>query len=554
MICLRKGVPCVPGTFGAHNWFLKNFHVPAGMLALLLCRQASAALPDLTFNGPSANPQVLYRTFSSSDCEVVEGCAIPGTRRVLSFTGEIRNLGPGNLVIGDAANNPLFVWAPCHGHYHFNQFAEYRLVDANSRLVTSSRKMAFCLEDTRRWSSTANTSRQFNCGYQGLQAGWADVYDPSVPCQWIDITGLPGGTYTLELVMDPDNLIAEANEGNNVTRVTVTLPADCVSPPNDSFANAQTISGAPASGEGNNGCATKEAGEPNHAGDAGGVSIWFKWTAPSNQLTTITTVGSDFDTLLAVYTGNAVSSLTLVASNDDIVLYSNRQSRLSFQAVAGTVYRIAVDGWHAENGRVLVNINPPPNDAFAACLAISDVKGTVAGYNIGAVKEPNELAHVGNIGGHSVWFCWTPPVTDSYVFDTTGSDFDTLLAIYTGSTVANIVSVAGNDNFGTNNTSMVRFNGAAGTNYKIALDGFSGATGRYVLNWAPFRRPSLSIRSIATNRCEITVRGNAGAYELQGGNNLTNWATRTTFSLTGPPFVYAETANGSFQFYRVILR
>src|ERR671921_791540 len=94
----------------------------------------AGALPDLTFHGPSANPQIVTRTYSSSDCEVVEGCARAGQIKVLSFMGAIRNLGPHNLVIGQPGNNRLFVWAPCHGHYHFNQFAEYRLRDSGGRL------------------------------------------------------------------------------------------------------------------------------------------------------------------------------------------------------------------------------------------------------------------------------------------------------------------------------------------------------------------------------------------------------------------------------------
>ena len=518
----------------------------------MLLHSAQGALPDLTFHGPGANPQVLYRTFSASDCEVVEGCATPGTRRVLSFTGEIRNLGPANLVIGAPGNNSLFVWAPCHGHYHFNQFAEYRLIDANSRLVTSGRKMAFCLEDTRRWSSTAPVTRRFHCGSQGLQAGWADVYDPSVPCQWIDITGLPGGRYVLEMIIDPDNYIAEANEANNITRVDVEFTSDCVAPVNDAFANASVISGSPAGVEGNNGCATKELGEPAHAGDAGGASIWFRWTAPSNQFTTITTVGSDFDTLLAVYTGSSVGALTLVASNDDIVLFTNKQSRLTFQAVAGRVYHIAVDGWHREHGRVLVNINPPPNDAFAECMSISNATGSVRGYNVAAVKEPNERAHAGNIGGHSVWYCWTAPATDTYAFDTAGSQIDTLLGIYTGTSVGAVTVMADNDDFGTNGISAVTFNATAGTNYRIAVDGFAGETGNLTLNWAPFRRPRVAIRPLASRQCEITVTGNTGAYALQAANNFVSWTNRVTFTIIGGPSVFVETENKPFQFYRVI--
>ena len=94
--------------------------------------------------------------------------------------------------------------------------------------------------------------------------------------------------------------------------------------------------------------ATKEAGEPNHAGDPGGHSLWHSWTAPGDGTTSVHLCGSDFefDTLLAVYVGGDLSTLTPVASNDDSpgCGADGAQSSLSFQATAGTTYRIAVDG------------------------------------------------------------------------------------------------------------------------------------------------------------------------------------------------------------------
>jgi hypothetical protein len=61
-------------------------------------------------------------------------------------------------------------------------------------------------------------------------------------------------------------------------------------------------------------------------------------------------MGSSFDTLLAVYTGSTVSALTRIASDDDSG--GSLTSRVSFSAVAGTTYRIAVDGYGAASGSV----------------------------------------------------------------------------------------------------------------------------------------------------------------------------------------------------------
>ncbi len=113
---------------------------------------------------------------------------------------------------------------------------------------------------------------------------------------------------------------------------------------NDAFAAAETLTGSAGAATGSNGTATKETGEPSHAGDPGGASIWYRWTAPSNGTLALTTSGSAIDTLLGLYTGSTVATLTTVASNDDDGAL--RTSRIAARPVtSGVTYRIAVDGW-----------------------------------------------------------------------------------------------------------------------------------------------------------------------------------------------------------------
>src|SRR5581483_8524117 len=88
--------------------------------------------------------------------------------------------------------------------------------------------------------------------------------------------------------------------------------------------------------------ATKQPGEPDHAGNPGGKSVWFRWTAPASGTATITTGGSNFDTLLAAYTGTALTSLAGIAADDDAGA-TDRTSTIAFPATAGTTYLIAVD-------------------------------------------------------------------------------------------------------------------------------------------------------------------------------------------------------------------
>ena len=94
-------------------------------------------------------------------------------------------------------------------------------------------------------------------------------------------------------------------------------------PANDEFENATPLSGLSASsGPIANLGATSEPGEPNHAGNAAGQSLWWRWTAPANGSVQVDSCDSgasfnEFDTVLAVYTGDAVDALSAVASNDD---------------------------------------------------------------------------------------------------------------------------------------------------------------------------------------------------------------------------------------------
>ncbi len=119
-------------------------------------------------------------------------------------------------------------------------------------------------------------------------------------------------------------------------------------PPNDNFSNATVIHGFPLTVTGSNVGATKEPGEPHHADNSGGRSVWWSWMAPISTQVTVTTAGSSFDTLLGVYTGDAVSNLTPVASDNDSG--NNASSLVRFAAVAGTMYHLAVDGYGYDPG------------------------------------------------------------------------------------------------------------------------------------------------------------------------------------------------------------
>jgi hypothetical protein len=127
---------------------------------------------------------------------------------------------------------------------------------------------------------------------------------------------------------------------------------------NDDFGRRIVFDGSPVSVTGSSMGASEEAGEPDPWGVPGGRSVWWSWTAPLSGGVTITTWGSSFDTMLAVYTGASLSSLTTIASNDDDP-YGGLTSRVVFNAVAGTTYQIVVDGYRGAMGSIRLNLTRP---------------------------------------------------------------------------------------------------------------------------------------------------------------------------------------------------
>ncbi len=164
---------------------------------------------------------------------------------------------------------------------------------------------------------------------------------------------------------------------NNPTNVNIvdgqgkgTIDNDDSNGNNNNFADRIILTGNTISTTGSNVGATGEIGEINHAGLSGTLnSVWWSWSATANGTVTINTAGSTFDTTLGVYTGNSVSTLTEVASNDD---YLNLQSAVTFQAISGTTYQIAVDGYNSLTGSINLGLNFTPIANPTPAISIAD--------------------------------------------------------------------------------------------------------------------------------------------------------------------------------------
>lgn len=185
------------------------------------------------------------------------------------------------------------------------------------------------------------------------------VGSPPPVYQWrLNGANIPGAVYPVLLLTNIQ--VTDAGRYDvvaaNRSSATVSAPAflDVTTTPlafADDFASRGTNSSSSGVGSGSNVNASQEAGETNAVAALGGNSVWYSWRAPADGIATFYTRGSSFDTLLFVYTGLFLADLTLVAGDDDSGGFLT--SLVSFNAVAGVNYAIAVDGFAAETGRFI---------------------------------------------------------------------------------------------------------------------------------------------------------------------------------------------------------
>lgn len=193
-----------------------------------------------------------------------------------------------------------------------------------------------------------------------------------------------------------------------------------------------------------------------------GTAVTIRGTNFSNPVTV------SFNGIPATVSGQSLTTLTATVPSG---------------ATTGPIQVVALGGSVSSPGDFLI-LNPPANDLFGAAQPIAGNSGSVSASNVDAGVEPGEPSHAGLTGGRSIWYRWVAPTNGAWMFDTRGSTLDTLLAIYTGSSVSNLTLIATNDDSGAEITSSVAFNAIAGLEYRIAVDAVGGEVGTMTLNWS----------------------------------------------------------------------
>lgn len=276
--------------------------------------------------------------------------------------------------------------------------------------------------------------------------------------------------------------------GRQLVEATVSWVTAGGPPPNDDFADR--FPAAVGATTGDNVGATLEQGEPQYYIGLFTVttgSVWWEWTAPFTGSVRVDTVGSTFDTHLAVYRGDSVDALELIGRNDDAI---GLASLVGLDVTTGERYQIAVtslaeiDTTGGRRGDVVLNITEtvaPANDDFDD--AFEFIGNEATGSNVAATLEPGEPtpSDLGGAGhARSVWWTWTADADERVHLETAGSSFDTVLAVYVGDAVDALTEIASNDDCcyspsSNDYTSALSFDAVDETTYHFAVSGYRGS-------------------------------------------------------------------------------
>lgn len=225
-----------------------------------------------------------------------------------------------------------------------------------------------------------------------------------ISTNWSETVGLYEG-------LNEINVSVKDVAGNQSASVVLNVTYRPLNPPNDFFVNAIALSGVAGTNAVNTLKATKEINEPVHAGNAGGKSAWWTYQPPADGQLVLSTTNSTFDTLLALYTGNSLGSLKLIADNDDASDASGGASTLVAAVRSNQVYRIAVDGYDAAGGTVFLQYFFTPGAVYRLTVAT----------NIGGTVTP---ASMDVLAGSTVQVTAQP--TSGYTFDHWSGDIVSL--------------------------------------------------------------------------------------------------------------------------------
>ena len=276
-----------------------------------------------------------------------------------------------------------------------------------------------------------------------------------------------------------------------------------------------------------------------------GKGVWFTYTPSVAGMVVLSTCGSDFDTALGVYSGFC-ASLTQVACDDgNGPTCPGAHASVAFLGAAGVIYHILAGGYNSASGTLSIVATTYANDQCAGAAPLTDAMPvTMSTASATSTGDPTPSCQ--SNAGKGVWFTYTAPGTGDVLAGTCGSDFNTVLAVYSGA-CGSLAAVACNDNNGPScfgSRASVRFSATAGVTYHLLAAGYASATGS--LTMVASMVPRLAVTQ-SSGYLTVTWPGNG---MLQSTTNLTPVVTWTDVINGGG--LWTEPMTNKVKFFRVV--
>ncbi|MEO8602610.1 MAG: GDSL-type esterase/lipase family protein [bacterium] len=218
------------------------------------------------------------------------------------------------------------------------------------------------------------------------------VFDPNgdlVGCD-DDMVGSQQASITFQAIGSSTYFILVASfNGTRAGRLNLSI-IDAAS--NDQRATARPIRSLPYSDlvDVTNATSAADDSRPQCAPTAN-RSVWYELTAPASGTVRVQTIGSTYDTTVAVFVGDPTES-TELACNDDIGP-GNRASQLTFAAAAGQKYLLGVFSFNA-SGPARLTLSVSLSTGIGPVLHVHDANGRLGTVNVGT----GEVFQIGALG------------------------------------------------------------------------------------------------------------------------------------------------------------
>jgi hypothetical protein len=179
---------------------------------------------NLVFAGAGGTPTFQNRFISPNEGAFLDGCVTgTGNRRLLEWNAFVANVGDRALVVGQTnTHQPIWTENPFFGLL-FEGWTRAFIKDEDGNIFAQGHKGSFCMIDLFQLDQNA-TEEGFDCFEQGISRGFADIYSIGLECQYIDVTGVPPGSYNLVAETDFTQQIPEKSYNNNTITIPIEIP------------------------------------------------------------------------------------------------------------------------------------------------------------------------------------------------------------------------------------------------------------------------------------------------------------------------------------------